>query len=236
VYSTDLAYVHHAGFSTFAHRAAPEVIRILRGHAVRGGLVVDVGCGAAPLAGHLIEAGYDVLGVDSSPAMIRLARAQAPGARFRVASLATTRIPQCSAVVALNEVISYVPRRRLVPLRGFFARVYEALRPGGVLIFDFMASARGRTYKGKSRAGGDWAVAARATFDRSAHVLTRDITTFRKIGREYRRARETHRITIYAAAEIRDLLGRAGFTGVTMRRSYGRLRLLPGDLAVVAGK
>src|SRR5207247_5317319 len=84
VYSPDLAYIHDAGFTGFAHRAAPELIKILRGHGIRRGLVVDAGCGSGPLAGHLVEAGYDVLGIDVSPAMIRLARERVPHGSFRV--------------------------------------------------------------------------------------------------------------------------------------------------------
>ena len=234
-YSTDLAYIHDAGFSRFAHRAAPEAIGILRARGIRRGLIIDIGCGAAPLAGPLLAAGYEVIGIDRSPAMIRLARARAPGVRFRVGSLTTARLPRCDAAIALNEVINYVPGGPHSSLGAFFARVYDALRPGGVFLFDFMASAEGRTYPAKSRAGHDWAIVVRAAYDRATSVLTRDITTFRKIGHEHRTTHETHRVTIYAAADVRRLLARAGF-GVTMRRSYGRLRLLPGDLAVMAQK
>jgi 2-polyprenyl-3-methyl-5-hydroxy-6-metoxy-1,4-benzoquinol methylase len=234
VYSTDLAYIHDAGFSDFARRAAPELIRTLRNHGIRRGLVVDVGCGGAPLAEPLMEAGYEVLGIDASPAMIHLARARAPEARFRIGSLATTRIPRSAAVLALNEVVSYVPRRR-VGLVSFFSRVHSALQPGGLLIFDFVASVEGRTYAARSRAGADWAIVARASADRRGRTLTRDITTFRKVGRDYRKSHETHRITVYDPEEIQRALRRLGFR-VTTRRSYGRLRLLPSDIAVIAEK
>jgi len=237
VYSTDLAYIHHAGFNAFAHRTAPELIDMLRGHGIRRGLVVDVGCGSGPLAAHLIEAGYDVLGIDASAAMIRLARSRSSRAKFRRGSLTATKIPRCAAVVALNEVIGYVPdpRGRLSALRKFFARAYKALRPGGLLVFDFMASAERRTYSAKSRSGSDWAVVVRASADRSGRALTRQITTFRKIGGKYRKMHETHRVHVYSQADIQETLRAIGFR-VRMRRSYGQMRLLPGDVAVVAEK
>src|SRR5205807_5497057 len=50
VYSTDLAYVHDAGFSDFARRAVPELVKILSRHGIRRGLIVDVGCGSGALA------------------------------------------------------------------------------------------------------------------------------------------------------------------------------------------
>jgi SAM-dependent methyltransferase len=185
----------------------------------------------------LLQAGYDVLGIDVSPAMIRLARRRAPRASFRVGSLTTARIPRCAAVLAINEVVNYVPRRRsgAAGLRSFFSRAFRALRPGGVLLFDFIASADTRTYSGKSRAGRDWAVVARASFDRAAGVLTREITTFRKTGGEYRKSHETHRVSIYDADELRAALRGVGFR-VTMRRSFGGVRLVPGDVAVIAEK
>ena len=77
-YGADLAYIHDAGFGEFATRAAPEVVRLLRANGVRRGLVVELGCGAGTVARALTDAGYDVLGVDISPAMIRLARTRAP--------------------------------------------------------------------------------------------------------------------------------------------------------------
>lgn len=237
MYSTDLAYVHDAGFGGFADRAAPELIRILRRHGIRRGRVVDVGCGSGPLARRLVDAGYDVVGIDRSPAMIRLARAKVPEARFRVASITAAKIPRAVAVVALNEVVSYVPepKRRLTKLRTFFAHVHEALEPGGLLIFDFIASAERRTYAGKSRSGPDWAIAARADVDRAGRVLTRHITTFRKLRGEYRKSTETHRVRIYGRDAMADALTDAGFR-VKMRRSYGCLRLLPGDFAAIAEK
>src|SRR5207253_4438511 len=225
---------HDAGFARFAHRAAPELIQILRRHAIRRGRIVDVGCGSGPLARHLVDAGYDVLGIDDSPAMIRLARAQVPDATFRLAAIPAAALPRCAAVIALNEVISYVPGR-MTALRSFFTRAHGALDRGGLLVFDFIASAEERTYAGKSRSGPDWAIAARAEVDRAGRVLTRRLTTFRKIDGEYRRSRETHRVRIYGVEEMRDALKSIGFR-VRTYRSYGSLRLLPGDVAVIAVK
>src|SRR5687768_4158361 len=79
-YGHDLAYIHHAGFSEFAESAAPGLLEILWKHAIRDGLVVEIGCGSGILARELTRAGFDVLGFDASPAMIALARSGAPAA------------------------------------------------------------------------------------------------------------------------------------------------------------
>ncbi|HEY1905667.1 MAG TPA: methyltransferase domain-containing protein [Myxococcaceae bacterium] len=49
----------------------------------------DVGCASGLPARTLLKAGFDVVGVDASPAMIALARVHAPGARFEALALPT---------------------------------------------------------------------------------------------------------------------------------------------------
>jgi SAM-dependent methyltransferase len=256
LYSTDLAFIHDAGFGDFAEGAAPEVIRILGRQGVhppaaRGAKdrprsrrkaprVVDVGCGSGILARHLVDARYTVVGFDISPAMIRLARVKVPEARFRVAPLTEARLPRCAAVVAIGEVVSYVAAtgRGAGPppaIRTFFSRVHEALTPGGVFVFDFIESGGQRTYSAKVHSGDDWVIAVHAELDRAKRILTRRIVTIRKLGRQYRRTQETHRQWVYNRRAVAKALADAGFAA-SMSRSYGRYRLIAGDVAVVATK
>jgi SAM-dependent methyltransferase len=247
VYSTELAYIHDAGFGDFAARTALEVIRILRAHAIppaadsgRPAKVVEVGCGTGTLAQRLAQAGYEVLGFDVSPAMIAIARAKVPAARFRVASLTDATIPRCRAVLAIGEVIAYVPAPNIgaaLPrvLREFFSRVHAALVNGGVFIFDFIESGKRRTYAAASRSGRDWAFASQAELDRSGRTLTRRMVSIRHVGRQFRRSHEVHVVRIYTRRAVAQALADAGFSS-RMSRSYGRYRLLPGGVAVVATK
>src|SRR2546428_5340516 len=143
-YRSDLAYVHDAGFGEFARRAAPGILRRLERAGVAEGLVVDVGCGSGILAEALIEAGYEVIGVDQSEAMLRLARQRAPGARFVRSSFLDLELPGCSAVTAVGECFSYgfdsrVGRRSV---KRFFTKIHRALPAGGLLIFDVVAPGR----------------------------------------------------------------------------------------------
>lgn len=244
IYADDLAYVHHAGFGRYAAAVAPEIARLLDRRGIRGGRIVEFGCGGGTIAAHLAGRGYDVLGIDQSPAMVRIARANAPGATFKAGSLATAKIPRCAAIVAIGEVVSYITevppkanattkaRRHEEGLRQFFRRAAAALEPRGLLIFDFMESAEGRTYEARGRAGEDWAIVMRSTA--SGRILTRDMTIFRKIGREYRRSREIHDVRLYRRQEMAAALRRTGFTALSMRRSFGRVRLIRWDLLAIA--
>ena len=204
----------------------------------RAGRIVEVGCGSGTLARRLVDARYPVVGFDISPAMIRLARAKVPEATFRVASLTEARLPRCDAVVAIGEVVTYVRGRDVgtrlpAPLRTFFSRVHDALEPGGLFIFDFIESGVRRTYPPKSHSGRGWVIAVQAELDRPRRVLTRRIITIRKAGRQYRRTQEFHRVRIYSRRAVAKALADAGFTA-SMSRSYGRYRLMPGVVAVIA--
>jgi trans-aconitate methyltransferase len=56
----------------------------------RDGAIVDIGCGSAqPIARYFIEKGYDVTGVDSSPALIDICKSHFPGQEWIVADMRT---------------------------------------------------------------------------------------------------------------------------------------------------
>ena len=235
MYADDLAHIHHAGFTKLAAHAAPQLLRLLQQRGirpVRRTTIVEVGCGSGVLANRLVTAGYHVIGIDRSPAMIRIARATAPGARFRVASLEHARLPSASAVIAIGEIISYVPGG-LATLRRFFERVRRALQPGGVFVFDFIESAERRTYRRRKFEGEDWTLVLSASTDGSGRVLTRRMTMRRRVDGRYRRSAETHRVRVYSRGEIGQALEDAGFR-FEMRQTLGSHRLIAGDLVVVA--
>jgi SAM-dependent methyltransferase len=248
-YGEDLAYIHDAGFGDFARGAASALLETLDAYRIGEGLVVDLGCGSGIWAAELLRAGYRVLGVDISAAMIRLARRGAPGARFEVGSLLEFDLPRCDAVTAIGECINYTfdPRAGRNALSGLgalgvlFGRVFRALRPGGVFIFDFAEhfAEPGQVPAGGHRwkyAGGpDWAVLVDAAEDRRRGTLTRRIVSFRRNGRWYRRSEERHILRLYGGDELRAELRRTGFHAELFGR-YGRMRLRPGCAGIVAAK
>jgi SAM-dependent methyltransferase len=222
-YGPDLAYIHHAGFSEFAESAASGLIEILGEHGVRGGLVVELGCGSGILARELTQAGFDVLGFDASPAMIALARETAPSARFAVARLDEADLPPCDAIVAMGEVLNYADFdavRRLV-----------AKAKTGVLIFDIAERGAYPPYDERRVEGDDWSVIAIKESD-GVH-LTRRVLTFRADGDTMRRTEEIHHLELYDRGEMTALLREHGFR-VRVRRSYGTRRLPKSHAVYVA--
>jgi SAM-dependent methyltransferase len=238
-YRDDLAYIHDVGHADFALRSAPGILEILRDNGVPEGLVVDLGCGSGQWARELLRAGYRVLGIDISEAMIELARQKAPEAEFRVGSLFETELPPCDAVTAVSEVLNYLfdPQNEERGLEGVFGRVYEALRPGGVFVFDVLGPGQvppGTTAKGH-RVGEDWAVLSEREEDAARGTMERRIVSFRKVGEHYRREDEVHRVRLYGPEEVAAGLDRAGFEVRTMG-SYGGHPLGENHAAFVARK
>jgi SAM-dependent methyltransferase len=238
-YGEDLAYIHDVGHADFALDSAPGIKGILEQSGIRGGLIVDLGCGTGLLARKLIDAGYDVFGIDISGAMIETARERTPEAEFRVGSLFEVEIPRCEAVTAISEVLNYLfdPENEDQGLGRVFRRVHDSLAPGGVFIFDVLGPGQvppGTRAKG-FRVGEDWAVLSEREEDAGRGTMERRIVSFRKVGENYRRIDEVHRVRLYDPSELAAELERAGFLVRTMR-SYGDLPLEEGHTAFAAYK
>ena len=74
LYESDLAHIHIDGYGFHWEGAAPAVLKWLRDAGIRQGKIVDVGCGGGQWLARLAEAGYEPVGVEVSPAMIRHAQ------------------------------------------------------------------------------------------------------------------------------------------------------------------
>ena len=237
-YGEDLAYIHHTGFREFALGAGSGILQILADAAIRDGLVVDLGCGGGVWLRELTRAGYSALGVDPSPAFIALARETAPDAELAVASAHEFDMPPCAAVTAIGEALCYVPSFEddaAIP-GNTFRKIHTALAPGGLFLFDVIVADAVPSLTARGwKAGADWAVLSDVREDADRGRLTREITTFRKIGAGYRRSCETHRQRLHRADDIDKCLREIGFE-VDTGRSYGGFPLLPRRMAFICRK
>jgi SAM-dependent methyltransferase len=201
--------------------------------------VVDAGCGSGVWARELSERGYEVLGIDISAYMIRLARRQAPAAKFQVGSFLSAALPPCDAVTSIGECVNYAFDRRSGKkgLAEFFRRVHSALRLGGVFVFDIVEPGvvAERTPQRRFLEGPDWAILLEVREDRRQKTLTRRIASFRRMGKLYRRSEEIHRLHLYSGSELLAELSRAGFEA-RLLSGYGRFRFPPAHVGFLARK
>ncbi|HEX3318923.1 MAG TPA: class I SAM-dependent methyltransferase [Solirubrobacteraceae bacterium] len=216
LYNRDLAEIHDEGFGAFAADAAPGLLRRLRHAGIHEGLVVDLGCGSGIWARTLTDAGYEVLGVDRSEAMLEIARRRAPRAEFVHASVLDFVPPVCAAVTAVGEVFCYAGS--LAPLHG--------IAGAHLILFDVATPARARTAGRSFHDGDGWVLCNEVTCDGS--TLTRRITTFTRHGDAWRRADEDHALRLFEPTHVLAELRATGYEGHRLR-SYGReLRPSPG--------
>jgi SAM-dependent methyltransferase len=240
-YQADLAWVHHHGYSQHARSVAPGIVALLFEHGLStGARVLDVGCGSGLLARELVAAGFDVEGVDASPAMIALARDYVPQARFEVLSLPTGIVPGtkgglslADAVVSTGHVLNYLDTRDAIAQA--LVEIAQALRPGGALALDLVTDAfaeRPDVAEVHARVEDEWAIVTR--FSRPAlERLDRDITAFVRDGERWRRVDEHHRNVTFDAEEALRILSASGIEALR-RESFGT-ETLPAGMVVLAG-
>src|SRR6058998_3132700 len=126
--------------------AAEEVQEILCWRAVPR-RVLDIGCNAGLHAFEWARLGAEVVGIDSAPVAIDVARARAagrPGLRFEIADLQDGRLDRWGRfdlVTALGGVFNCIPRADLVPA---FRAARAALTPDGDFVFDVLRWFDGR--------------------------------------------------------------------------------------------
>ena len=239
-YREDLAYINDAGFSDFTNGTIPGLLALLQRERVPRGLVVDLGCGSGRWAHALGEAGYDVLGVDLSPAMIRLAKKRAPLARFATGSLLSVELPACDAVTAIGEIVNYRfdPKHSRAAVSRLFRRVHAALRPGGLFVFDVAGPDRvpAEVPVKYWKEDTDWAIHVEVDGNAQSRWMSRKIVCFRgSAAGHYRRSEELHRLRLFDPNEVVAELQKIGFRA-KVQKGYGRFRLYPGRHAIIARK
>ncbi len=228
LYKQDLAYIQAAAFGGLAKGAAPEIVRLLKSATIQIRKVVDAGCGAGPLTAALVEAGFEVTGIDSSAELLAIARAAAPRAHFVNASIYDAEIPDCEAIVAFGEPLTYHTEGADADslVQSFFQRVSDILPAGGMLIFDVIElgepSLAGRFWS----SGEEWAVLVDTWEDQDSQTLVRSIETFRRVDHLYRRGSEIHRVRLFDTGILCSQLAACGFATETAQ-SYGMQRLGP---------
>ena len=180
---------------------------------------VDLACGTGSMALLLAREGMYVLGVDRSEEMLTLAAEKAMELdnppyfiRQRMEKL---RLPApVDLVVCCLDGVNYLTDP--AALRESFSRVRDALRPGGLFIFDINSEAKLRGLDGQILLDEDDEVFClwRAEFDEDTRICTYGMDIFQKQGRLWSRDREEHLEYAYRVEELTAWLAEAGFSGL----------------------
>ena len=188
-------------------------------------LVLDLACGTGSLSMLLAEHGYRVIGADLSEEMLAEAEQKArdlpedirpfficqPMQRLRLAEPA-------DAVICALDSLNYLMRPD--DCRKTFRRVYDALKPGGLFVFDINTPAKLRGLDGQVFLDetDDTYCVWRTEFDAKKRLCYYGMDIFRLDGAHWTRSFEEHIEYAYEPDELLSWLQEAGFTHV---RQYG---------------
>jgi SAM-dependent methyltransferase len=104
--------------------------------------VLDAACGTGRHAVHLAAGGHRVIGVDSSPAMLDIARSTLPDAEFHQADLHGLPLPDDH----VDLIVCALALAHVSDLAPVFAEFVRVLRPGGHVV---VSDARGYVHGGE---------------------------------------------------------------------------------------
>lgn len=180
-------------------------------------LVVDLGCGTGTLTEMLEDRGYDMIGVDYSPEMLRIAmnkRSQAGhetlylNQDMRELELFST----VGTIISICDSINYILEEK--ELRTTFSLVNNYLFPGGVFIFDFNTVYKYETVIGDRTIAEDREECSFIWdnfYDEEEKINEYDLTIFvRESGELFRRFQETHLQRGYTLVQMVEIVKESG--------------------------
>ena len=189
-----------------------------------GGPVLELGVGSGRVAVPTALAGVRVVGIDSSPAMLELARRRAKphNVDLRLLEADMRMLPDLGTFALVT-----IPFRALLHLssdeerRGLLTAVRDRLEPGGMLAFDVFhpdAEDIAETHdRWLEREPGIW---ERAAWDAAARELELSVRT--------EESEASMRLWWLEPDDWRRLLGEVGFTDVEAYGWFDRSPLFPG--------
>lgn len=206
------------GQSRFSLKMVGYLLELMAMRRIKAKRVADLACGTGSAAVAMARRGFEVTGVDGSPAMLERARARADRWKARVEwrqqLLTELDLPGGYEIAtcfydSLNHLT--VP----LDLRKTFFAVRRALAPGGYFFFDMNTPF---AYSKVWRAAEDSHLAERyarfwrATYDDGTGLATLQATYFmEEAGGLYRRLEVIHHARGYSPEEVRIALEEAGF-------------------------
>ena len=192
---------------------------ILQREGLQPRTAVDLACGTGSVAEILARQGLEVTGVDLSEEMLTVAMEKVMDMekppRFVCQPLQELRLPRGVdlAVCALDS-LDYITNPD--DCKEAIRRVYKALNPGGIFIFDVNTPEKLRAMDGQVFLDEDDDVYCvwRGEFDRDTNICSYGMDLFQRRGNVWERSFEEHREYAYSREQLTEYLKAAGFTHI----------------------
>ena len=192
---------------------------IMKREGVAPRTAVDLACGTGSVTALLAEKGIPVIGVDLSEEMLAVAQQKAqtlsPRPMFLHQDLSRLYLPRGVdlAVCALDS-LDYItePADCALAIR----RIYKALNPGGMFIFDVNTPEKLRAMDGQVFLDEDEDVYCvwRGEFDEQTNICSYGMDLFQRRGEVWVRSFEEHREYAYTQEQLVGYLQAAGFSRI----------------------
>lgn len=225
---------------------ADFLVRRLKEDGAEDGLVLDLGCGTGQMTSRLADAGYDMIGVDSSVDMLQIARERessrpGPSGNESSGNEPSQDAPQwhdilyllqdirafelygtVRAVISTCDTLNYITDRE--DLLTVFRLVNNYLDPGGLFLFDMNTVTHYRELCADNtfaESRDDCSFIWENEFDPDTGINEYDLTLFlRRENGLYERFFETHREKAWEMEEVRALLEEAGMEFIGAQEAY----------------
>ena len=196
-------------------------LEILRRERVNPRTAVDLACGTGSVTELLCQKGLNTIGVDLSEDMLTQAQQKTAGLpnapMFICQPLQHLRLRRAVdlAVCALDS-LDYITEPE--DCRQAIVRVYKALNPGGIFIFDVNTPEKLRAMDGQVFLDEDDDVYCvwRGEFDEKTNICSYGMDLFQRHGKLWSRSFEEHREYAYSARQLTFWLREAGFTHIAV--------------------
>ena len=181
--------------------------------------VADLACGTGSATKILARRGYLVTAVDLSEDMLTQAMDKCCDLEtlptFVHQDLARLRLPRgVDMALCFLDSLDYIldPKDCEMAIR----RVYKALNPGGIFIFDVNTPEKLRAMDGQVFLDEDDDVYCvwRGEFDGESNICSYGMDLFQREGETWRRSFEEHREYAYSVEQLTGFLKNAGFTRI----------------------
>ena len=194
---------------------------ILKREGLHPRTAVDLACGTGSVALLLAQMGLEVTAVDLSEEMLTVAQQKAQKLenppRFICQPLQELRLYKGVdlAVCALDS-LDYITEPG--DCKEAIRRIYKALNPGGIFIFDVNTPEKLRAMDGQVFLDEDEDVYCvwRGEFDQKTNICSYGMDLFQRRGAVWERSFEEHREYAYSASQLKAYLKAAGFTSIAV--------------------
>ena len=205
---------------------ADRILAVLKEEGIKDGLALDLGCGTGKMTRLMDQAGYDMIGLDTSLDMLQIARENSPeDILYLLQDMREFELyGTVGAVISVCDSLNYILEEE--ELADVFSLVRNYLDPGGLFIFDMNTAHKYRDVMGDRVIAEDREQVSFIWYNHYEEEEERNYIDLNLFVREedgrYRKFSEMHVQAGYTYEKIAGLIRQSGLTLVNAFDGYSQ--------------